>query len=144
MNTSDKLRNLDIKVTKPRITIYDILQKEDKGLNAEDIYNLCKKEDLYINLSTVYRTLDLFENKNIIRKYDLGDNKYNYSFNQDDHHHTLECESCLKKLDLDCPMQQIEDLISKDTGFKLTDHKLELKGICRECLEKLNEKEKKF
>lgn len=139
MNASDKLRNLDIKVTKPRITIYDILRKENKGLSAEEIFNLCKKEDLYINLSTVYRTLDLFESKNIVRKYDLGDNKYSYSFNEDDHHHILECEYCHKKIDLDCPMRQIEDIISNDTGFKLTEHKLELKGICKECLKKEKE-----
>ncbi len=136
MNTIEILKKHAIKVTKPRVAIYELLEKEHTGIGADYIYSTLLKENLSINLSTVYRTLELFEEKNLIQKYDLGEKKYNFSLIRHGHHHIVECDSCHKVINLDCPMKQIEDLITKETGFHLTEHHLELKGICRDCLEK--------
>lgn len=136
MNTIEILKKHTIKVTKPRVAIYELLEKEHTGIGADYIYSTLLKENLSINLSTVYRTLELFEEKNLIQKYDLGEKKYNFSLIRHGHHHIVECDSCHKVINLDCPMKQIEDLITKETGFHLTEHHLELKGICRDCLEK--------
>lgn len=136
MNTIEILKKHSIKVTKPRIAIYELLEKEHTGIGADYIYSTLLKENHSINLSTVYRTLELFEEKNLIQKYDLGEKKYNFSLIRHGHHHIVECDSCHKVINLDCPMKQIEDLITKETGFHLTEHHLELKGICKDCLEK--------
>ncbi|SDI94811.1 Fur family transcriptional regulator [Proteiniclasticum ruminis] len=136
MNTIEILKKHSIKVTKPRMAIYELLEKEHTGIGADYIYSTLLKENLSINLSTVYRTLELFEEKNLIQKYDLGEKKYNFSLIRHGHHHIVECDSCHKVINLDCPMKQIEDLITKETGFHLTEHHLELKGICKDCLEK--------
>lgn len=136
MNTIEILKKHNIKVTKPRVAIYELLEKEHNGIEADYIYSTLLKESLSINLSTVYRTLELFEEKSLIQKYDLGEKKYNFSLIRHGHHHIVECDSCHKVINLDCPMKQIEDLITKETGFHLTEHHLELKGICRDCLEK--------
>lgn len=138
MNTIEILKKHAIKVTKPRVAIYELLEKEHTGIGADYIYSTLLKENLSINLSTVYRTLELFEEKNLIQKYDLGEKKYNFSLIRHGHHHIVECDSCHKVINLDCPMKQIEDLITKETGFHLTEHHLELKGICKDCLEKEN------
>lgn len=136
MNTTQTLKKHSIKITKPRVAIYEILDQELQGIEADYIYNRCLEENISLNLSTVYRTLDLFEEKNLIEKYDLGEKKYNYSLIRHGHHHIVECDRCHKVINLDCPMKQIEDLITKETGFHLTEHHLEMKGICRECMEK--------
>lgn len=136
MNTIEILKKYSIKVTKPRMAIYELLEKEHTGIGADYIYSTLLKENHSINLSTVYRTLELFEEKNLIQKYDLGEKKYNFSLIRHGHHHIVECDSCHKVINLDCPMKQIEDLITKETGFHLTEHHLELKGICKDCLEK--------
>ena len=136
MNTTEILKKHSIKVTKPRMAIYELLEKEHTGIGADYIYSTLQKENLSINLSTVYRTLELFEEKNLIQKYDLGEKKYNFSLIRHGHHHIVECDSCHKVINLDCHMKQIEDLITKETGFHLTEHHLELKGICKDCLEK--------
>ncbi|MBP9920937.1 Fur family transcriptional regulator [Proteiniclasticum ruminis] len=136
MNTIEILKKHSIKVTKPRMAIYELLEKEHTGIGADYIYSTLLKENHSINLSTVYRTLELFEEKNLIQKYDLGEKKYNFSLIRHGHHHIVECDSCHKVINLDCPMKQIEDLITKETGFHLTEHHLELKGICKDCLEK--------
>lgn len=133
MNTTQTLKHHSIKITKPRVAIYEILENEPQGIEADYIHRKCLEQDISVNLSTIYRTLELFEEKNLIIKYDLGEKKYNFSLIRHDHHHIVECDSCHKIINLDCPMKQIEDLITKETGFHLTEHHLELKGICREC-----------
>lgn len=133
LSIQETLKRYQIKITKPRIAIYEILQNELHGIDADFIYQSCMEKELSLNLSTVYRTLDLFEEKNLIIRYDLGENKYHFSLVRHGHHHIVECEKCHKVINLDCPMKQIEDLITKDTGFKLTEHHLEFKGICKDC-----------
>jgi Fe2+ or Zn2+ uptake regulation protein len=136
MDSDKVLRDHSIKVTRPRVAIYDILVSLEKGVDAEGIYSMCTEMGLFVNLSTVYRTLELFEEKGLISKYDLGEKKYNYSLKKGSHIHTLECSSCHRLLDLECPMKQIEEMVSRETGFHLTEHRLELKGICSECMAK--------
>lgn len=133
MNIRELLKQHDLKVTKPRKAILEILSLSEHGLDAETIREEVKRRDLYINLSTVYRTLDLLESINVLDKYDLGDNKNNYVLKRDQHIHTMTCEMCDKTVDLDCPMVKIEELISRETGFSIKEHHLELKGICAEC-----------
>jgi Fe2+ or Zn2+ uptake regulation protein len=134
MSSIEVLRNHKIKVTKPRLAIYEILSGRENGIDADYIYNKCLDSNLVVNLSTVYRTLELFEEVGLVSKYDLGEKKYNYSLKRHEHIHTLECSMCHKVMNLDCPMKQIEELVSRETGFTLTEHRLELKGICADCM----------
>lgn len=129
------LRQHGIKVTKGRINVLDILSKSDHAVNAEYIFNECKKRNLNIDLSTVYRSLDLFENKELIKKFDLGQGKNNYRLRKEDHKHILQCKLCHKEVEIDCPMQQVRELIKDKTGFTFMDKELDLKleGICDEC-----------
>lgn len=142
MNIRELLKKHDLKVTKPRKAILEILSLSEHGLDAETIREEVERRDLYINLSTVYRTLDLLESINVLDKYDLGDNKNNYVLKRDQHIHTMTCELCDKTVDLDCPMVKIEELINRETGFSIKEHHLELIGICAEC-SKLKEAQKK-
>lgn len=135
MDTQSVLRRHDIKITKPRVLIYEILLREQSGVDADYIFRKCEERGVFVNLSTVYRTLDLFEAKGMLDKYDLGEKKYNYSVVRHEHSHQVECKLCHKVLDLDCPMRQIEEMLAREAGFYLTDHHLELKGICKECME---------
>jgi Fe2+ or Zn2+ uptake regulation protein len=129
------LRECGIKVTKGRVNILDILCTKNTVINAECIFEECKKRGINVDLSTVYRSLELFEAKDIIRKFDLGRGKYNYMLKQEDHKHILECKLCHKEVEIDCPMQQIKELIKDKTGFVFVDDELDIKleGICEEC-----------
>lgn len=140
MDSAQLLKSYGLKVTKPREAILNILSHSDHGLDAENIRDEAEKHDLFINLSTVYRTLEVLGNLGIIEKFDLGEKKYNYVLRKDMHRHTLTCELCHKSVDLNCPMIKIEELITRETGFSIVEHNLELKGICRECSEKLKKK----
>ncbi|WP_027632278.1 Fur family transcriptional regulator [Clostridium hydrogeniformans] len=133
MKVIEILGKHNIKMTKARVNIYNIIGEEDKAINAEEIYKKCLDQGLNINLSTVYRTLELFEEKGLIEKFDLGTGYYNFSLKKHDHKHLLECSLCHKEIELTCPMKQIEELVRNTTGFVLVEHELKMKGLCKDC-----------
>lgn len=136
VNIENVLRQNSIKVTKARRTIFDIILNSENSISAEFIYNTCVETGDDINLSTVYRTLELFEEKEIVDKFDLGEGRYTYCIKKNSHMHTLRCSLCNKEIDVPCPMHQVEELVKNKTGFTLTEHHLILKGICEQCKNK--------
>ncbi|MBU3091843.1 transcriptional repressor [Clostridium sp. CM028] len=133
MNIISYLKENNIKVTNARKSILEIIICSKDAINANLIYALLKKENIKIDLSTVYRTLDLLEGKKILNKFDLGNNMYNYTINNNSHNHVIECDLCHKKMVIDCPIPQIEEQIKAKTGITLTESHVYLKGICKEC-----------
>ena len=133
MNVISYLKENNIKVTKARKSILEIILTSKEAINANIIYDLLEKDGTKIDLSTVYRTLDLLESKKILNKFDLGNNMYNYTVNKNGHKHMIQCDLCNKEMVIDCPIPQIEEQIKAKTGITLTESHVYLKGICREC-----------
>lgn len=133
MNVISYLKENNIKVTNARKNILEIIICNKEAISANLIYALLEKDDIKIDLSTVYRTLDLLESKNILNKFDLGNNMYNYTLNVNGHKHIIKCDLCLKEMVIDCPIPQIEEQIKAKTGITLTESHVYLKGICKEC-----------
>lgn len=126
------LKEKGMRVTAGRILILNIIESSDKGLSAENIYYQCKKHNENLNLSTIYRTLELLEEKDIIKKINI-DGPAIYVLKKESHKHTLKCDVCNKCVEIPCPMEEIEEAIKAKVGFSLTEHKLELNGVCDEC-----------
>ena len=127
------LKNQKMKVTKGRIAIIDKLLSSKNAVTVEDIFESCKENDESVDLSTVYRTVDNLESKDLISKFDLGDGKYSYLLKEKVHKHIIECDLCHKKMVIDCPIPQIEEQIRAKTGITLTESHVYLKGICKDC-----------
>lgn len=133
MESQQFFKSKNIKVTKGRIEILDILKNAESSLSAEKIYQISREKSVNINLSTVYRTLELFEEKHITEKITLTDGIFAYKLKKKTHKHHLKCDVCHKEIDIPCPMSQIEEMVKSETGFTLTEHDLVMKGVCREC-----------
>ncbi|MBU3143437.1 Fur family transcriptional regulator [Clostridium sp. CF012] len=133
MNVISYLKENNIKVTKPRINILEIILASSEAINANLINSILTKDNIKIDLSTVYRTLDLLESKKILNKFDLGNNMYNYTLITNPHKHIIQCDLCHKEMVIDCPIPQIEEQIKAKTGITLTESHVYLKGICRDC-----------
>ena len=67
------LKEKGMRVTAGRISILNIIESSDKGLSAENIYYQCKKHNENLNLSTIYRTLELLEEKDIRKKINIDE-----------------------------------------------------------------------
>lgn len=136
MRALEALKEKGIKITKARIIIYEILTKNESSVTVDFLYDECRRLGLSLNISTVYRTLEIFEEKKIVERFYLGEGRYSFAIKKNHHVHKLECSLCHKEIEVACPMQHIGELLKTQTGFTLTEHKLDLKGICEECKHK--------
>lgn len=132
------LRSSKMKITKGRLAILAVLNENSKAITVEDIFNKCKSMNNTIDLSTVYRILELFFEKRIVDRFDLGDSKYGYVLKQEDHKHYLRCKTCENIIEIDCPIKQLQQIIKNNTGFTIEEKHLhlDLEGICEKCTKK--------
>ncbi|WP_291575103.1 Fur family transcriptional regulator [Clostridium sp. UBA4548] len=134
MDVIQCLKENNLKATKSRIKIMSIIYQSEQCLSAMDIYNKLDIESIDIDLSTVYRTLETLYNHEIVDKFDLGEGKYNYKLKEKGHKHLIECEICHKHVEIDCPMQQVQEYVKAKTGLTLLDSCVNLnRGICKDC-----------
>ena len=136
MEFKELLKSRGLKVTKARIAILEMLSYSKLSLSAEEIYEKCRCSGLNINLSTVYRCLESFEEKNIVDKFSNTDGICSYKLKGKEHKHMLRCSVCHKEVEIPCPMKQFEEIVDKETGFTLTEHNLVMNGVCKDCINK--------
>lgn len=128
------LKSVSLKNTKQRSSIINIIQSFSEPLTAEEIYKIMIKKNYQINLSTIYRTLNLLTDKNVLLKIIKGDGTASYELNKTTHNHYITCYKCHSSVLIEsCPIKELSKLISQETGFKVTGHSLQLTGLCSEC-----------
>ena len=132
MSINDILKEKNIKITKQRKAILEILEKEESPISAEDIHS--KLETLAeMDLSTVYRNLNLLEEKNVLLKSTVDGVSF-YQLNNDDHKHFITCSNCHRRFVIEnCPVHDLEHMIEAETGFIIKGHNFEFTGICPDC-----------
>lgn len=133
MNFEEILKKNNLKVTRGRKAILEVLTEADKSLGVESILKECKGKGVSINLSTVYRALEMFEDKGIVDKFTVNDGISSYKLKGKEHKHMLQCSICHKQVEVPCPMKQVEEIVESETGFLLTEHNLIMKGVCEQC-----------
>lgn len=127
------LAHLGIKVTKQRIAIIKILENAKAPITAEEIYEQLESKEL-LNYSTVYRTLNTLSDKGAVIKTGEPGGKMYFQLKSHHHAHELECVACHKHIVIDaCPVEVFSHVINKETGFVVTEHLLQIKGLCAEC-----------
>lgn len=127
-----------LKWTKQRKHVYEVLLAANEPLSAVQIYNRVERTggDNTYALSTIYRILASFEEKNLVNKTNwMGDGTVVYELNRGGHTHYAVCLECHKRIPLqNCPFAHVH--MEKETGdFTIMGHKLELYGYCKECKE---------
>lgn len=129
------LKKVSLKNTKQRNTILSIIEEAKEPITAEEIFKQLVIKNCKINLSTVYRTLHVFTNKDVLLKMLKGDGTAAYKINDLSHSHYITCSMCNNSVLLDsCPMKEVSESVSKETGFMVTGHNLQLTGICSKCI----------
>lgn len=136
------LRTNGLKVTNQRIAILEVLNnRPGEHLTAEEIYDCVRREYPDIGLATVYRTIQLLSELNLIDKLNLDDGYVRYEIgvkNQEDsshHHHHLICLDCGNIYAFeDDLLEALEERIKKTLGFEVVDHEVKLFGHCSECI----------
>ncbi len=138
------LREKGLKITTQRLLVLEILATHrDKHLTAEEIYELAKIKYNDIGLATVYRTIQLLLELNLIDRINLDDGFVRYEIGRMNanvckhHHHHLICLSCGKITSFeDDLLDSLEARIHNITGFQVVDHEVKLYGYCMDCKKK--------
>ena len=135
MNFQEKLNHKGLRLTRPRQVILSILESAFVPLSAQSIHQkaLGKKEK--IGLVTVYRTLDLLDEFGLVRRVHSQDECHGYVLASPGHHHHLVCRSCKKAVEFpgSDDLSGIVQRVQRQTGYQVSDHLLELYGLCPTC-----------
>ena len=131
-----KVQSPDYKITKPRLAFAQVLvENQNVMLTAESLYAKTRALFPKANLSTIYRNLEALEQLNMLYKIttDKGVNLYKLKCASSHHHHHIICTSCGKVLDIHyCPFDTFAH-IAAEAGFTISEHRLELYGLCADC-----------
>ena len=130
-------------MTKKRETLLKMLNESPIPLNAGQIHERLAGE---LDLATVYRGLKYLEDEEFLDSFlfnclDRGTERY-YTAKGDHHRHFLHCQDCHRFFVMDfCPLEESLGGIEEKYGFKISEHVLTIKGICRECQNLIEEGE---
>jgi len=133
------LKSSNLKYTKQRELILQIIYDNDGHFTPEDIYNLIKMSypEVKLGIATVYRTLTLLEEADIVSSISFGTQGKKYEFGLKDHHDHLVCTKCggIEEF-FDEIIEKQQEEIAKKFNFKMTNHIMKITGVCSTCQEK--------
>ena len=120
------------KHTRQREQIITVITASETAISAQQVYEALHSCLPTLAKSTVYRNLNMMAEEGLIRRvYMDGMAKYEAAVL---HRHYLTCLKCGAKTTFDeCPIRDFEDEVSRDTGFSIAAHNLELFGYCPRC-----------
>lgn len=132
------LKKAGLKNTQPRRRILEIM---DKGTNhhmsAEDIYRELIEAGEEIGLATVYRVLTQFEEAGLIVRHHFEGGQSVFELDTGEHHDHLVCVKCGRVEEFcDDIIEKRQQEIAKKSGYEITDHSLNIYGICAACQQK--------
>ncbi len=134
-NFSDYLAKKGLKSTRQREIILDEFLRSPSHLSTEELYLRLRKKHPNIGYATVYRTLKLFAECGIAEERHFGDGQTRYeSSTSEEHHDHLICTECGAILEFEDPqIEELQKRVAKEHGFRITNHRLELYGLCAKC-----------
>ena len=119
-----------MRMTEQRRVIARVLAGSEDHPDVEELYRRCAKVDDRISISTVYRTVRLFEDAGIIERHDFREGRARYETSRESHHdHLINLRSGEV---IEFQSEEIEKLqaeVARRLGYKLVDHRLELYAV---------------
>jgi len=129
------MRKQGYKLTVQRRALLSIIAHSHDHLTPSAIYEKARQQHPRIGLVTVYRTLDILAELGLICEVHSGGNCHSYLMRRPaEHHHHLLCSDCGAVADFtNCDLGELEQRLSKETGFEIEGHLLEFAGRCQNC-----------
>jgi Fur family transcriptional regulator, ferric uptake regulator len=123
--------------TRPRQAVVDVIATANGYLSPVQILETAQRAYPQLGLVTVYRTLDIMAEMGLVRKVHLANGCHSYALAEKMHGHHIICESCRQVVEFDgCDLSSVIISVERQTGFAVTDHWLELFGLCPACRSK--------
>jgi len=122
-----------LKMTKQREAILKVLRTTTSHPTVDWIYDEVRKEIPHISLGTVYRNLKLLRESGEVLEINSNGTSSRFDGNPENHYH-FRCERCGRIFDVDEPVnKELDERVAQKTGFKISHHRIEFCGLCKEC-----------
>ena len=119
-----------MKMTEQRRVIARVLSSADDHPDVEEVHRRAHELDSHISIATVYRTVRLFEEANILERHDFGDGRARYEEVSEEHHdHLIDIQSGRIIEFQNQEIEALQEKIAEKHGMKLVGHRLELFGV---------------
>lgn len=132
------LKEKNLKITGQRKLILDAFLNNESHISAEELYDQLKRENPGIGLATIYRTLKLLSECGLANElhFSNGVTRYEHLFGHEHHDHLI-CLNCGKYVEVvDPAIEELQAQLAQKNNFQVLRHRMELYGICQECLKK--------
>ena len=119
-----------LRMTEQRRVIARVLAEAADHPDVEELYRRCVAVDDKISISTVYRTVKLFEDAGILERHDFRNGRARYEEVPESHHdHLIDVQtgSVIEFRNED--IEKLQRRVAEELGFELIDHRLELYGV---------------
>ena len=117
-----------LKMTGQRKVILQVLDDAKDHPSVEDVYERAKKIDSSVSIATVYRTLGLLDDLNLVIRHEFQEGYARYEVNWDHHHHLVDLETGEVIEFQNSEIEKLKVKIAEELGYELVDHRLELYG----------------
>ncbi len=135
------LKNNSLKFTIQREVILETLYNSDEHLTPESLHHLIQENfpDLKTGIATVYRTLALLEESHMVTSLSFGAQGKKYELGAKEHHDHMICTACGNITEfVDEEIEKRQHTIADSLGFKMSDHSMQIYGICKNCQNEIN------
>ena len=125
------------KLTSQRKAVLTAIVNSREHLTPAAVHERARQNNPNVGLVTVYRALELLSDLGLICRVRRGGRSRNYTLSPIGHHHHMICSECGMVADFtDCDLNELEEKLSRETGFKIEGHLLEFSGRCVSCQKK--------
>lgn len=121
-----------LRMTDQRRVITRVISAADDHPDVEEIHRRAMEIDNRISIATVYRTMRLLEEYDVVQRHDFqdGQGRARYEEASHDHHdHLINVKTGDVIEFVNEEIERLQERIAKEHGFKLVDHRLELYGV---------------
>ncbi len=117
-----------LKMTGPRKIILKVLEEASDHPSVETVYERARALDPSISIATVYRTLNMLDEMDIVTRREFNESFSRYDTNMEHHHHLIDLESGEVIEFQNEALEILKEKIAAELGYDLIDHRLELYG----------------
>ena len=129
------LKDKNLNVTESREQVLQAVFSTHDHFDAEELLFLFKKQKIAVSRATIYRTLDLLVECQLVKKLSLGDScsRYEHVFGHEHHDHLI-CTQCGKIIEFyNDQIEALQRKICDENDFIEVEHSLRIFGLCKDC-----------